>query len=377
MEAGTGKTRAAVELISSTNCARVLWVGPLRTLKNANGEVEKWGGMSMPVRYTGIESIGQSRRIYLDTLAFAEQPGDTFMVVDESLKIKNADAVRTKRTTLIGLSCQYRLILNGTPMTRDLLDLWPQMEFLSPKILRMTQNQFRDTFCKWEERIKYLPFGLQRRDIRIIGYANIEYLYSLIQPYIYECSLSLDIATERHTVKYHVSEECREAYKTVKEYYLRPETLDEIDNNVFLSMTQQMQHSYSVCPAKIEAVRKIFEKHGEKEGKTIIFCKFIDSQKTCRQEFPAARVLSYQREAFGLNLQAYSCIIFWDKTFDYGCKVQAEHRIYRTGQTETCRYYELSGDVPLERLIEQNNYKKIAMLEYFKTKTGKDLIKEL
>lgn len=296
MEAGTGKTRAARELIASTNCTRCLWVGPLRTLDTARVEIEAWGGLPMPVKFVGIESIGQSRRIYLDALEWVEQEGDTFMVVDESLKIKNATAVRTMRATLIGSSCAFRLVLNGTPMTRDLLDLYPQMQFLSPKILNMSQNQFRDTFCKWEERIKYLPMGQQRREIRILGYENVDYLYSLIQPYVYECSLNLDIKQETHTVKYRMTRECEEAYKEVKAFYLKPETLETMDNNIFMAMTQQMQHTYSVCPSKITAVRTIF-KGGEREENTIIFCKFVDSQELCRKEFPKARVLSYQREA--------------------------------------------------------------------------------
>lgn len=45
MDAGTGKTRAAMELISSTSCDKVVWVAPLRTLSNVRAEISKWGGI--------------------------------------------------------------------------------------------------------------------------------------------------------------------------------------------------------------------------------------------------------------------------------------------------------------------------------------------
>ena len=62
MEAGTGKTRVAVEL--ARDCGGVdlvLWIGPLRTIRSEMSsvvdEVEKWGGFGCGVVYYGVESI--------------------------------------------------------------------------------------------------------------------------------------------------------------------------------------------------------------------------------------------------------------------------------------------------------------------------------
>lgn len=51
MDAGTGKTRAAMELISSTSCDKVVWVAPLRTLSNVRAEISKWGGIDKKKRF--------------------------------------------------------------------------------------------------------------------------------------------------------------------------------------------------------------------------------------------------------------------------------------------------------------------------------------
>ena len=149
MEPGTGKTRTAMALINSTPCTDLFWIGPLRTFPAIQMEMQKWGGMKMPGSCWGVESLSQSDRIYLNLVHEIEQSREPFIVVDESLKIKNAEAKRTKRVLEIGKMAKWKLVLNGTPVSRNLLDMWPQMEFLSPKILSMSLSQFKNTFCKY------------------------------------------------------------------------------------------------------------------------------------------------------------------------------------------------------------------------------------
>ena len=71
------------------------------------------------------------------------------VIVDESLKVKNAEAKRTRRILEVGKRAEWKLVLNGTPVSRNLLDMWPQMEFLSPKILGMSLTEYKNTFTKW------------------------------------------------------------------------------------------------------------------------------------------------------------------------------------------------------------------------------------
>ena len=97
MEAGTGKTRVSLELVNRISCDAVLWIGPLRTLENTRTEINKWGGFHVPVSYVGVESLSLSDRIYLKTIEFLESYSKSFIIVDESLKIKNVTAKRTER----------------------------------------------------------------------------------------------------------------------------------------------------------------------------------------------------------------------------------------------------------------------------------------
>lgn len=120
MDAGTGKTKVAIDIVNSSPCNAVFWFAPLSTIRlnNIQAEVEKQGGFKIPARYVGIESIGQSDRIYLNVVEEIKKYKKPFIVVDESLKIKNAEAKRTKKLLEIGKLAEYKLILNDTPQDK-------------------------------------------------------------------------------------------------------------------------------------------------------------------------------------------------------------------------------------------------------------------
>lgn len=380
MEAGTGKTRVAVEIVRRSPCDACFWIGPLNTIRTHDGvasvkdEVEKWGGMGIPTYYTGIESIQASGRIWLGLLDQVKSYERPFVVVDESLKIKNAEAKRTKRLLQLGAMVQYKLILNGTPLSRNLLDLWAQMEFLSPRILNMTLARFKDTFCEYTKITKRL--GDQRHTKEFItGYENVDFLYSLIRQYVFKCDLNLNISRNYQTVRYKVDEDSAMAYNELKSYYLSDETLEWKNNNIFIEMTQKMQHAYCCSPAKVEAVKEILKEIPENE--CLIFCKYVDSRTLCEKEFPKAMTLSYQKDALGLNLQKYRYTIYFDKIWDYALRVQSGHRTFRVGQEYDCLYWDLTGNVGLESMIDRNIEKKIGLTEYFKMKTKEEIAEEL
>ena len=370
MEPGTGKTRAAMTLVNSSPCTDVVWVGPLRTLDAVRAEADKWGGFTSPVTYWGVESISGSDRIYMNLLNTVEESGEPFVVVDESLKIKNAEAKRTKRMLEIGRRAKWKLVLNGTPVSRNLLDMWPQMEFLSPKILNMTLSQFKNTFCTYTTVTKRIGYKRYQREY-ITGMENVDYLHSLIRHYVYECDLTLGITQKWHTKYYYISDENREKYREIKESYLSDEMLEWRKNNIFFAMTTEMQMAYSQDEDKVRCVRDIL-KH-EDPAHTIIFCRYVASAELCRKEFPDCEVLTIQKSGVGLNMQDFSTTIYFDKVWDYALYLQSTRRTYRTGQEQDCHYYELTGDVGLENLIDKNIGKKISMSEYLKKVTKEEL----
>jgi hypothetical protein len=374
MEPGTGKTRAAMTLINSTPCSDCFWIGPLRTFPAIQMEMAKWGGMRMPTSCWGVESLSMSDRIYMNLLNEVEKARDPFIVVDESLKIKNAEAKRTQRVLEIGKRARWKLVLNGTPVTRNLMDMWPQMEFLSPKILSMSLREFKNTFLKWTRVTKRDGYRQYTKEY-VTGMENVDYLHSLIRHYVYECDLQLKIQQKWHTVGYNISDESRERYNEVKDDYLKDEMLEWRNNNIFMAMTTDMQRTYHTDEAKLDAVRMILREVDPR--KTIIFCRWVDSRELCQDTFKDCAVLSMQKESLGLNLQQYTTTIYFDKVWDYALYQQSTRRTFRTGQEQDCHYYELTANTGLDAMIDKNIRNKVTMSEYLKRVSLEELRKQL
>jgi hypothetical protein len=374
MEPGTGKTRAAMTLINSTDCSDCFWIGPLRTFPAIQMEMAKWGGMRMPTSCWGVESLSMSDRIYMNLLSEVEKARDPFIVVDESLKIKNAEAKRTQRVLEIGKRARWKLVLNGTPVTRNLMDMWPQMEFLSPKILSMSLREFKNTFLKWTRVTKRDGYRQYTKEY-VTGMENVDYLHSLIRHYVYECDLQLKIQQKWHTVGYNISDESRERYNEVKDDYLKDEMLEWRNNNIFMAMTTDMQRTYHTDEAKLDAVRMILRDVDPR--KTIIFCRWVDSRELCQDTFKDCAVLSMQKESLGLNLQQYTTTIYFDKVWDYALYQQSTRRTFRTGQEQDCHYYELTANTGLDAMIDKNIRNKVTMSEYLKRVSLEELRKTL
>ena len=120
-----------------------------------------------------------------------------------------------------------------------------------------------------------------------------------------------------------------------------------------------MQHTYSCTESKFEAVENLFKEIDQE--RTIIYCKYVDSGEECRKRFPKATVLSYQKNSLGLNLQHLCNTFYFDKNWDYALRVQSGRRTFRTGQEYDCRYWDLTGNVGLERLIYHTVALKVSL----------------
>lgn len=358
MEPGTGKTRTAVELINSSKTDFVLFLVPFQTKSNLEKELKKWG-LKYRYRIEGIESISESDRLYIELTNQLKTCKKAFMVCDESLKIKNLNAKRTKRAIELGKLSYYRLILNGTPLSKNLLDIYPQMEFLSPKILNMSYPEYWHKFI----RSKRYDNGFKQWTV-IEGNVNIDYLYSIIEPYVFEAKLRLGISQNEHNIEYWCYDS--ERYYKVKEEML--EKIDFMGDVDFLAMTQKMQHSYSLDEGHIKACQDLIAKL---ERKTLIFVKYIETKEKLSDIFPQCKILTYGKGALGLNLQEYKNIVFYEKTWDYAQLEQAKRRIYRIGQSEDVNYYFLTGRLGLEAMIDHSILSKTSLLNDFKKASNK------
>lgn len=391
MEMGTGKTKVALDLINSKKhkVDYVLWICPFSLKGEIEAEKEKWHP-ELDIDIVGCESIGSSDRIYLDLLNKVNGKR-VFIVVDESLKIKNIRAKRTKRILNLGEFATYKLILNGTPISKNILDLWTQMDFLSPKILNMSYLEYKDTYCEYYVRGNLK--GMVKRQV------NIPHLISLISPYIYESKLNLDIEQSHSTVCYDV-----DSYTAYQEY--KNEIFDKYynpyeDNLNFNAFSMKLQRYYCKNSNRQKAIENLIEQIDEK---VIVFVRFIESipedahkitgsekhvqRKEIIKAFKSGKFnvlyITYGCGAYGLNLQFCHNIIFAEQVWDYALQVQAEARIFRLGQSEEVHYYHMICDnVGLEKLISECLNKKTGLLtaikkEIEKTKGGvKEWVKSL
>lgn len=373
---GTGKTRTAVELIKQVDSDYILWLAPYRSVNpkiqgtGIKTEVSKWHKFDN-IDFYGIESIGMSDRTYLDVIKKLENSKNPFIIVDESLLIKNSDAKRTQRLHELSHLAEYKLILNGTPFSRDLTDIWSQMAFLSQKILNMSNAEFENTFC---EKTIIKKNGKITNEF-VSGYANIDYLHHLIKPFIYESDLVLDINVQHININYYLSDELKKEYNRIKEHFLCDESLGEYNNNIFLLMVQKMQHSYCCEFSKLEILKELIKKHGV--DNIAVYTKFIASREFLEENIKDINVFSLQSESMSINLQdKFNVTIEFDKTWDWKNVDQYQRRVFRTGQKRNVYHYYLDAKIGLDNLIKENNNKKLEALNYYK-KISKNELKEI
>lgn len=379
-EPGTGKTRSTLELVKASEATLCVWIAPYGTIHPPEGqigikeEVAKWGGLGIETMFIAPETISSSDRQYLQLYAKLQVSLCTFMVVDESLKIKNWDAKRTRRIIELSKMCEYKMILNGTPISRNLLDLWAQMEFLSPLILKMSQAEYKNTICEYTTVKKRIGYRWYQKEF-ITAYHNVDYLFSIIEPYVYDCNLDLEVGKQYIDLNYDLSSENKEEYQFLKTKYLDDENLQWKNNNIFLEMTMKMQHLYCCTEDKFFVLDEFLKTVDRK--KVIIYRKFIESEIELKKRYPDIPIMSIQSHSMSLNMQQYNITVYWDKTWDYAVIDQSAHRTYRTGQDEACRFVQMHGNVNLENLMQENNITKGKLLRYFKNKGYKELMQKL
>lgn len=370
MEMGTGKTKVALDLIASkqNKVDYILWICPYSLQGEIETERQKWHP-ELQLHIVGYESLGSSDRIYADLLEVVKSH-KTFIVADESLKIKNLQAKRTQRVILLGDEAKYKLLLNGTPISKNCLDIWPQMEFLSHKILKMSYNQYKNTFCEYYLRGELK--GIVRRQ------CNIPYLISLIEPYIYDAKLDLNKKKRYYDHHYDMDEELQAEYWALRDKCLDQINAGSVSDVAIMRMFQLLQGCYTQADEKNKKVQEIIAQYPDEQF--VVFVKYVKSldqnhisgdmdmedREKVLKEFRSGNIrvlyLTYGVGAYGLNLQNCHNVIFAEHTFDYAQKIQAAARVYRIGQKNNVTYHNLWCDCGMEDLIKRSLQKKTNLL---------------
>jgi len=386
MSMGTGKTKVAMDLAISKqddyDC--IIWIAPASLIKSQSyiAEINKWSfNLTKPIHYFTIESIGGSDNKYLQLVSLATNKA-SFCIVDESITIKNLVAKRTARLVSNWHLFKFRLILNGTPLTNSLLDLYSQINFIHPSILKMTEKQFANNFLIFKKD-GYRSYAKSNKAY------NEQALIEIIKPYIYDVSLNIKPKINLTDIDCYLNQPEKEDYNSIKHTILQ----QNIELN-YLSMCQKLQHFYTLnCCDKRKKLDDLLNKIS---GQVIIYVKYVDELDFLKENYDCveysgrckngielfkngARILvcTYGSGSMGHNLQFCNNIIYYSQTFDYKDKEQSLHRIYRIGQINDCNIYNFYINTGLETIIKNNLSKKIDILTAVKMFINKNSLNSL
>lgn len=411
MEQGTGKTRTALELINKrlveNKVSKVLWLCPCSVKRNLKSDIIKHlGDFPDNIRIVGIETLSSSIKANVDCRRYADSK--TYLIVDESLLVKNPAALRTKNIIALSEQCEYKLILNGTPISRTEADLFTQFYILDWRILGYQSY--------WGFSANHLELDETGRVVKCL---NVDYLAKKIAPYSVEIKKNdvLELPKKIYqSSAFNLTKEQEEEYRNVANMFLcdvdefRPETLYRLFTALQLVLSGRKivsglrEHIKSVPMfqniednPRIKACDKIISEYAKTKTKCIIFCKYSaeieDLLTFINTKFGDTSAVSLYGEmnakernvaiecfkcdstflvanktcaGLGLNLQFCSNIVFYSNDWNYATRVQAEDRCHRIGQQHDVIITDIYAHNKLDERIFDCISNKKNLLDSFK-----------
>ena len=379
MKMGVGKTRIALELVKYNNVDFLLYITPFSTKTNIQNEIDKWG-LNCPYEIVGYETIQASDKKYLELLQKLDKK-KAFIIADESIFIKNDETKRFKRLLTLREKCEYALILNGTPITKNEFDLYNQMYFLSPLIINMNRQQFLNVFFK---KITYKKRGERKKSFYKFSQVNAELLYKMIEPYIFSCDLNFN---QKEKSNYYYIPYVGDDYYEEKERKLL-EYQQYKESQTIINMLTSLNVIASIYKAKNDEVIKYI-----KGKRVIVYCNYLSEinyikykcdcfvitgvtkqrAKTIEQFKNGNKplLMTYGVGAYSLNLQFCNEIVYSSINFDYAKIEQSKYRIKRSGQESDITYTYFLTDLGITKVILDNLKRKITLENLIKEKITK------
>ena len=393
MEMGTGKTRVALELINiRLNKGRidhVIWLCPCSVKENLRRDIIKHTGEEQNIiTICGIETLSTSIKTNSYLLELVKNKR-CYLIVDESNLVKNHKAKRTQNIIRLSEYCTYKLILNGTPVTRNEADLFAQWYLLDWRVLG-----YKSYWSFSANHLEFDDYGRLRKCL------NVDYLVEKIGPYSYQVKKEecLDLPPKTYEkVYYELTNQQYEHYLNVADelmfsldefqpwtIYRMLTALQDVISGMYVNTSKENIQTtpYFDNPLENPRIKKLLELLDGLEEETIIFCKYQqeinDITNIINQMYGKNKAVEYTGElsqkkrqknldlfqttsqyliankqcgAYGLNLQFCSYIIFYSNDWDYGTRIQAEDRVHRIGQNENVHIVDICASDTLDERI--------------------------
>lgn len=302
------------------------------------------------------------------------------VICDESQRIKTHDAAQSKQLHRLGDMAKYKLILSGTPVQNNAVDIFSQYRFLDQTVFGNNFYSFRNRYC--------IMGGFNNR--QIIGYRSMDELirkeYSIAYRVTKDEALDLPEQVFK-TVKLEFEPKEKKLYDQLKkDSFAELEGGGQITATTVLTKLLRLQQLTGgflvadeadkpklVSEAKINALEDIIEDYVIGEGKKlVIFARFraeldiiekLIQKKKLKygmiygdipqddrgnivkdfQENPDTMIFLAQIDTAGLGitLTAASTCVYYSVNWNYAAYSQSLARIHRIGQRNSCTYIHL------------------------------------
>ncbi|KAG0217577.1 swr1 complex component [Mortierella sp. NVP41] len=269
-EMGLGKTMQTIALLAHLACEHGVWgphliVVPTSVMLNWEMEFKKWCPGFKIMTYYGSprerkeKRVGWSREhafhvcitsyqlVVQDQTVFRRKAWQ-YLILDEAHNIKNFRSQRWQ--TLLNFNSARRLLLTGTPLQNNLMELWSLLYFLMPNGVSETmpvgfanQKEFQEWFSHPVDR---MIEGNEQQDED--SKAAIARLHTVLRPYLLR-RLKADVETQmpakyEHIVYCRLSKRQRFLYD---DFMSRAKTRETLASGNFLSIINCLMQLRKVC----------------------------------------------------------------------------------------------------------------------------------
>lgn len=364
--------------------ARVLLGDKKKRLKALN-ELENWPFKALRIAVINYEST--HREGIFEALA-AYKPD--LIVCDESQRIKNPSAAQSKALHKLGDAAPFRMILSGTPVQNNAVDLYSQYRFLDPAVYGANFYAFKNRYC--------IMGGYGQH--QIVGYRNMDELVEKEHSVAYRVTKEecLDLPQQTFINRY---VQFTDAEQTIyeqlrKSSFLELETGENVTATTILTMylrlmqltggfltADESTRPKQVNTAKLDALADIVDDYVVDAGKKlVIFARFraeiaaienllrlrkiqygsiygdvpMEERGKIVEDFqtnPDTKVFvaQIQTAGLGITLHAASTAVFYSYDYNYANYAQALARIHRIGQRLPVTYIHLVVDGSIDEKI--------------------------
>ncbi|KAK4749887.1 hypothetical protein SAY87_027336 [Trapa incisa] len=258
-EMGLGKTIMTIALLAHLACEKGIWgphliVVPTSVMLNWETEFLKWCPAFKILTYFGSAKERRFKRqgwmkpnsfhVCITTYRLVIQDSKIFkrkkwkyLILDEAHLIKNWKSQRWQ--TLLNFHSKRRILLTGTPLQNDLMELWSLMHFLMPHVFQSHQ-EFKDWFVN--------PISGMVEGQEKVNKEVIDRLHNVLRPFILR-RLKRDVEKQlpmkhEHVIYCRLSKRQRNLYE---DFIASSETQATLASANFFGMISVIMQLRKVC----------------------------------------------------------------------------------------------------------------------------------